>query len=751
MALSRRSTHRILLLFCLLYSLWIPASAEAVSIQFRVRMAHQIEIGAFDPVGEFVDLAGSFNGWGSSPLMPMSDADDDSIYEITVSGFVAGQEIEYKFRQNGLWDGTEEFPGVAGNRRYTVQAGTNEILVWYDDRAPDAGLGELSWWNDTVFYEIFVRSFYDSDGDGIGDFQGLTQKLDYLNDGDPSTTDDLGITGIWLMPIHDSPSYHGYDAVDYRSIHPDYGTLADFQAFLDAAHARGIRVIIDFVMNHSSNQHPWFLAAAQNAPTYRDYYRWSPTAVDETGPWGQTVWHWNPSGYYYGLFWGGMPDLNYESNDLKNEMFGAAQWWLDTIGVDGFRLDAVLYIDEDEGQLESTPATLDFWQEYNAFVKSVAPDMVSVGEAWTSSQIVNRYVIEDRLDFCFEFELAGSILGAAYYGDAGYLGFLAQYVYELYPYLQFGTFLTNHDQNRVMNVLEEDEGKVAVAAGVYLTLPGVPFLYYGEEIGMLGTKPDENIRRPMQWTSGANAGFTTGQPWNAVGSNYVQNNVATELTDPNSLLSHYRALIAARQESAALRRGDLVVLESSNPAVLAFLRRYQNETVLCLANTAPFAIDGLTVTGSAEDLAPGDYSLLGLLPWTTSRPITVSAGHAIGGLELDAHEISVHRLGTSTAVGDPRQGLLPTRIQLRPGSPNPFDASTTIHYALPRATHVRLSVHDLAGREIARLQDGTQEAGEHVATWEGRDERRQPVGAGVYFLRLWAAGESRVQKVVLTR
>lgn len=740
---------RVLILLLVLGVACTATPAHAVSVTFEVRMSYQIERGAFDPTSQFVDLAGSFNGWGST-LTPLSDADGDSIYSITLDGFAVGEEIEYKFRLDGQWDGTEEFPGVGSNRRTTVVASGNEILVWYDDRAPDAGVGELSWWNDTVFYEIFVRSFYDSDGDGIGDFQGLTQKLDYLNDGNPETTDDLGITGIWLMPIHDSPSYHGYDVVDYRSIHPDYGTMADFEAFLAAAHARGIRVIIDFVMNHASNQHPWFVASAQNVPGYRDYFRWSPTAPDQTGPWGQTVWHASSSGYYYGLFWGGMPDLDYDSTALKNEMFAAASWWLDTVGIDGFRLDAVLYIDETGDQLESTQGTLDFWHEYNAHMKAVAPDMVSVGEAWTSSSIVNQYVTQDRLDFCFEFDLAYAILGAADSGDASYLSWKAQEVFDLYPYGQFGTFLTNHDQNRVMNVLGEDPGKSAVAAGLLLTLPGVPFLYYGEEIGMLGTKPDPDIRRPFQWTSGTNAGFTTGVPWRTVGSNYVQNNVASAQQDPNSLLAWYRELIAVRADSDALRRGDHVALTSSEPSVIGFLRRYENETVLCVANTAPFAVGNLTLTGTAQTLTPGARSMVNLLGGGDTIETIVSAAHAITAPGLAAYEVAVYRFVSATSVGEDH-GSLPSQLQFRPNAPNPFGSSTTVRYYLPRPAHVRLSVHDLAGREVARLFDASQAAGAHELQWEGRDARRREVGAGVYFLRLDAGGETQVRKIVRAR
>ncbi|MBN1965655.1 MAG: alpha-amylase, partial [Anaerolineae bacterium] len=186
------------------------------------------------------------------------------------------------------------------------------------DLASEPGFGApevaeaLPWWNDRVFYEVFVRSFYDSDGDGIGDLRGLIERLDYLNDGDPATTDDLGITGIWLMPIAQSPSYHGYDVTDYYTIEEDYGTNADFLELMGAAHARGIVVIVDLVMNHTSSEHPWFVASAAGDPAYTDWYLWRDDNPGYVSPWGSPTWHLADNGrYYFGLFWSGMPDLNY--------------------------------------------------------------------------------------------------------------------------------------------------------------------------------------------------------------------------------------------------------------------------------------------------------------------------------------------------------------------------------------------------------------------------------------------------------
>ncbi len=732
--------------------LLVAGAAQAVSINFQVRMAYQIETGNFDPVTDYVDIAGTFNGWGTAPLTPLTDADGDSIYDITINDFVVSEFIEYKFRINGLWDGTEEFPGYGLNRPYVVQPTDNDILVWYNDEQ-DGGsvvIGDLHWWNDTVFYEIFVRSFNDSDGDGIGDLQGLTQKLDYLNDGDPNTDTDLGITGIWLMPINDSPSYHGYDAVDYRDINPDYGTTADFLAFLEAAHARGIKVIIDYVMNHCSSQHPWFVAASQNHPTYRDYFRWSPNDPGQNGPWGQDVWHWHNTGWYYGLFWGGMPDLNYENPAVKTAMFDTATYWLDTVGVDGFRLDAVLYILEDGDQLQNTVQTLQFWQDYNIHVKSVKPDMVSVGEAWTSSNTVQQYVTNDRLDLCFEFDLSYAILGAVNGSDADYLGTKIDQVYSLYPYLQFGTFLTNHDQDRVLNVLGFDEGKARAAAGISMLLPGVPFVYYGEEIGMIGNGAHEYIRSPMQWTSGSNSGFTTGTPWQPINSNYFQFNVGVEELDSQSLLSLYKQLIGVRNQSLALRRGTHERLTSSVAPVLAFVRSYEEETLLCLVNTSVDDQSGVTVTGTVTSLAPGDYTLANLMNIPETIDVTVTPSHEISGLHMAGYETIVFQFITTTGVTG-NNDLPATGLMLEPAYPNPFNPSTTIRYSLPERSQVKIGIYDVAGRLVAEIQNGIEAKGNHEVLWQGLDAQGMTVSAGVYFVRLEAGTETRVTEIVLVK
>jgi pullulanase/glycogen debranching enzyme len=260
-----------------------------------------------------------------------------------------------------------------------------------DDPPPAAVQPEDPWWNDAVFYEVFVRSFQDSDGDGVGDINGLIERLDYLNDGDPETSDDLGVTGIWLMPIMESPSYHGYDVVDYTMIDEEYGTEEDFRRLIEEANARGIKVIVDLVMNHTGRDHPWFQESLDPDSAYRDWYVWADENPGFRGPQGQRVWHAAGDDYYYGLFWDGMPDLNYENPDVTAEMYEITRYWLEDMGVDGFRLDAIKHMIEDGANQQNTPATHAWLAEFYTFYKGVNPDAFSVGEAWTGTQQVVDY------------------------------------------------------------------------------------------------------------------------------------------------------------------------------------------------------------------------------------------------------------------------------------------------------------------------------------------------------------------------
>jgi alpha-amylase len=440
------------------------------------------------------------------------------------------------------------------------------------------------WWNERVFYEIFVRSFYDSDGDGIGDLQGIIEKLDYLNDGDPATTTDLGITGLWLMPVMESPSYHGYDVTDYETINEDYGTNEDFKQLMAEAHAREIAVIVDLVINHTSSQHPWFTLAQNLDSPYSDYYIWSDTNPGYGGPSGQQVWHPFGNRYYYGLFSDQMPDLNYSNPIVNVEMQDITRFWLREMGVDGFRLDAVKHIVEEGENQENTPSTLEWMRGFNDIVHTVKPDMLTVGEIWSGSAIVSKYV-PDEVNLAFEFDLATTIIDGVRRRSKDAITSIQRQALELYPPGQYAAFLTNHDQNRVMNAFRDDLGSAKVAATILLTNPGVPFIYYGEEIGMNGEKPDERIRTPMQWTNAPNtAGFSRGAPWEALDPSYETANVAAQTDDPDSLLNHYRSLIHLRSQHPALQVGDMLIVDSSERPIYSFIRHTQDETLLILIN-----------------------------------------------------------------------------------------------------------------------------------------------------------------------
>ncbi len=445
---------------------------------------------------------------------------------------------------------------------------------------------QLGWWNDAVFYELFVRSFYDSDGDGIGDFNGIVEKLDYLNDGDSNTMDDLGITALWLMPINASPSYHGYDVTDYFAVNPEYGTMAEFKNMLAAAQQRGIRVIVDLVLNHTSTQHPWFREANSdvNSP-YRDYYIFEESSPGFKSPWGSDVWHRAADGgVYYGVFWSGMPDLNYTNPAVTADMNEVIRYWLEDVGVDGFRLDAIKHLIENGRIQENTPATHEWWQGFYDFYTGINPQAFTVGEAWSSTNEVVKY-IGDEVNIAFEFDLAGDMIQTARRDTNLLITDKMVEVTREFPAHQYGTFLTNHDQDRVMSQLLGNGQRAETAASLLLTGPGVPFLYYGEEIGQSGRKPDENIRTPMQWSAEAAAGFTTGErPWRSPQADFDEVNVATQTADPNSLLSHYRRLIQARNQYEALQSGDWQEMPVDHGKLYAFLRRTADQTLLVLIN-----------------------------------------------------------------------------------------------------------------------------------------------------------------------
>ena len=443
---------------------------------------------------------------------------------------------------------------------------------------------------------MFVRSFADSDGDGIGDLRGLTNRLDYLNDGDSATTGDLGVTGIWLMPIAESPSYHGYDVVDYEQIEADYGTAEDFKALMAAADERGIAVIVDLVLNHTSIDHPWFRDSRTPGSQHDEWYVWSDPAPAVAGPGGRPVWHQDGDRSYYGYFWEGMPDLNVANPEVTAALDEVARFWLEEMGVDGFRLDAARHLIEDGAQLDNTPATFDWLTGFRTRVETVKPDALIVGEVWDATSTAARYVEEGALDVAFEFGLADAILGSIRLGDADTLANVQAEVTGAYPPGGYAAFLTNHDQNRTMDELGRNRDAAGLAATLLLTNPGVPFIYYGEELGLRGRKPDEEIRTPFPWdASPPGYGFTTGQPWEAFAPDAETVTVDGQNGDRESLLSHYRKLTRLRAEHSALRSGELIPIDAEPSGVYAFLRHDAGDVIAVVANLSDEPIDDVSL------------------------------------------------------------------------------------------------------------------------------------------------------------
>jgi glycosidase len=489
------------------------------------------------------------------------------------------------------------------------------------------------WRAGATCYEIFVRSFADAEGDGIGDLRGLTAKLDYINDGDATTSDDLGARCIWLMPVNQAASYHGYDATDYYRVERDYGTNDDFAHLVSAAHHRGIAVIVDMVLNHLSSDHPFFRDALGGpGAEHRAWFRWASPRPAERGPWGQEVWHRSPSRdeYYYGVFWRGMPDLDYETPAVREEAKRIAAFWLTEMGVDGFRLDAVPYLVEEGANQIGTTGTHAFLREYAASIRRVNPAVFTVGEVWDGLDVMRPYY-PDQLESYFAFDLSDTLIAAVRSGAATAVMRLVDRYQRTVPNGRWATFLRNHDQTRTMTALGGDVARVKLAATLQLTLPGLPFVYYGEEIGMTGDKPDERIRTPMQWDASAHAGFTRGTPWEALQPDSATTTVAAQRADTASLLSLYRRLIHLRAEHAALGTPDVVTLDARDTRVAAYLRRDGDRAVLVVANLAASRVTGLELASADSVLHPGAYRVTPLLGGRPGAPVMIGADGRVSG------------------------------------------------------------------------------------------------------------------------
>jgi alpha-amylase len=496
--------------------------------------------------------------------------------------------------------------------------------------ASPVGVQGLPWWSNAVCYEIFVRSFADSNGDGIGDLNGLIGKLDYLNDGDPENGDDLGVSCVWLMPVMASNSYHGYDVTDERKVEPDYGTNNDFKRFVAEAHRRGIRVVLDLVLNHTSKDHPWFQEALRDpASPKHDWYIWSAENPGYGGSFGQDVWFKAPdgSGYYYATFGEHMPDLNYTNPAVTAEAEEISAFWLNDMGVDGFRLDAIKHLIEEGRQQEGTPSTHAWLRTYADFIRATKPEAFTVGEIFGAGTFTLTPYLPDELDAYFHFELAGQYLNAAAFGSTGFVKMSGEATKQI-PDQRFATFLTNHDQTRTMTVLGGDLPAARLAATALLAMPGVPFVYYGEELGVTGTKPDERLRAPMPWSSGSGGGFTTGTSWETFADDPAVLNVAAAQADPDSLLQTYRLLIGLRRDHAALAHGDLVPINAEPRSVVAFVRQAGDDRVLVVINYGRKAVDTPNLSVATSPLPPATYGVRPLNGTVAGAPLKIGPGGA---------------------------------------------------------------------------------------------------------------------------
>jgi len=514
-----------------------------------------------------------------------------------------------------------------------------------------------AWARAGVCYEIFVRSFADSDGDGVGDLNGVIAKLDYLNDGSPARTGDLGVNCIWLMPVTESPSYHGYDVADYRTIDREYGSNEDFRRLVAEAHRRGMRVLIDMVLNHVSSEYPAFRAAlADPASPFRDWFSFRPTHPGVRNLWGGDSWHRSPirDEYYYGFFWQGMPDLNVENPAVRAELMNIATFWLREMGVDGFRLDAVKFLVEEGDRVQDTPGTHAFLRAYGAHVRQTSPDAYTVGEVFDSTGPLLGYY-PDQLDGHFAFEVADSILAAVNSGSAKGLLAPVLRLQAAVPAWRWSPFLRNHDQTRTLTFLHGDVAGARAAATLLLTFPGLPFIYYGEEIGMTGDKPDERIRTPMQWDASPGAGFTSGTPWEPLQPDWQRTNVAAQDADSASLLNLYRRLIRLRAQHPALgATARLQPLSANTDGVAAYLRREGTDAVLVVANVGRTPVVDVALASAAAALPPGRYTVTSLLDAAAPAPLVIGSGGAVRGyipLRMLA-PLAVHVFSLAAAPGD---------------------------------------------------------------------------------------------------
>jgi len=436
----------------------------------------------------------------------------------------------------------------------------------------------------SVCYQIFPISFADSNGDGYGDIKGITENIDYLKN-------TLNVDCLWINPVNTSPSYHKYDVTNYYEIDPQLGTMADYEELLDVSEENGIKILMDFVINHTSYNHPWFdNSRSSQTSEYRDWYVWN-SLTDKVAYPSKVGWYLNNGQYYYASFWDQMPELNFDNEFVREEIKNIAEFWI-LKGVDGFRIDAAKHI-YDSNEYPSGTSTItenvQLFKELNSFVKSVNPDAFIVGEiASISSDYVSDYYA--GMDSAFNFEFSSKLI---YSLQAGYDSLAIQSLVNARD--AFGlirteyidsVFLTNHDQNRIFDQIGQDINKMKLASRILLTLPGISWIYYGEELGMSGVKPDETIRQPFIWgedssynTTGKTGGISD---WTAY--NLSLDGVTSQLEDENSLLNVYIQMISLKKSESVIQYGDIQLIDNDENRLMTYLRSYEGTTYLVIHN-----------------------------------------------------------------------------------------------------------------------------------------------------------------------
>ena len=484
-----------------------------------------------------------------------------------------------------------------------------------------------NWWKDAVLYELYVRAFKDSDGDGHGDLRGVTEKLDYLR--------DLGVDVLWLLPLSPSPLRDdGYDVSDYLGIHPDYGTVEDLRELISAAHERGLKVITDLVMNHTSSDHPWFQSSRRREDGKEDWYVWS----DDPERYGEarviftdsetSNWSWDEERgqYYWHRFFHHQPDLNYDEPEVRATMLEVVEFWLE-LGVDGFRLDAIPYLYQRDGtNCENLPETHAFLKELRSFVDEIKPEAFLLGEVnqWPADTLPYFGNGFDEMPLLFHFPVMPRLWSALARGDSGPIRWILEHTPGIPPSCQWVVFLRNHDELTLEMVTEEERAfmyshyapepvmrlnvgirrrlaplcdferpRIELMHSLLMTLPGTPILYYGDEIGMgddLSLYDRNGVRTPMQWNDGPGAGFSEAErtyaPLLSGRSAPHRVNVAAAERDPTSLLHWMRELIATRKRRPALGRGSFTMLSSPDPALAVFLSTTEDDAVVAVHNLA---------------------------------------------------------------------------------------------------------------------------------------------------------------------